>query len=115
MSRWSESCVDRGGGRLREFDRRADAIRAAKFDPLSVSAVEPYECPKCDHWHLRPVEATGPIPTDGTCLQCSGRDGRPKIAHPTYESALEQALSTTGAQLTVYQCPHGRGWHLTRA
>lgn len=116
MTRMSDSCVEPStGAALREFDRRVDAVRAVKLDETEWRRMEAYRCPKCDHWHLRPERSDGPIPTDATCLKCSGSDGTPKVSHPTYDDALEQAFSTTGVQLAVYQCPHGRGWHLTKA
>ncbi len=113
--RQSESCFDPATGEpLREFDRRGDAERAAKLDPLEWRNMEAYRCPKCDRWHLRPQADSGPIPTDTTCLMCRGRDGKPKVSHPTFDAALEAARSNGDVELTVYACPHGRGWHLTR-
>lgn len=111
MSRYSESCFDDyTGDRLREYDRRADAVRGPKLDPLESRTMEPYRCGKCDHWHSRPAVDLGPIPTDTMCLMCRGRDGQPKVAHPTPEAAMSVAV----AGLSTYPCPHGRGWHLTK-
>ena len=117
MANWSESCIDpRTGDALREYNRRADALRAAKFDPNEWREIEPYRCDKCDKWHCRPAVDDGPVPTDTMCLMCRGRDGKPKVAHPSADDALAAAqnLAAAGLELGVYPCPHGRGWHLTR-
>ena len=115
VSRKSESCFDPVSGEpLREFDRRAEAKRAVKLDPREWRNMEAYRCPKCDRWHLRAVQDSDPIPTDTTCLMCCGRDGRPKVSYPSFDAAREAADAMTGVELTVYECPHGRGWHLTR-
>lgn len=111
MGRWSESCFDPHSGEpLREFDRRSDAVRGVKLDPFESRIMEPYRCDKCHHWHSRPLVDPGPIPTDTMCLMCRGRDGQPKVSHPTFDAA--QSAASNG--LSAYPCPHGRGWHLTK-
>lgn len=118
MAKKSDSCFDaRTGEALDEYDRRSEAARATQLDPLEWRAFEPYHCEKCHKWHRRPVRDDGPVPTDVTCLMCRGRDGRPKISHPTPDAALAAiaTMGPRGAGLGIYVCPHGRGWHLTSA
>jgi len=118
MSRFSESCIDpRTGAQLREYDSRAQAVRSARMRPLEWRELEAYECEKCGKWHERPIVDTEPPPNDVLCLMCKGRDGRPKSSYPTAADALKAAaaLSTRGDDLGAYECPHGRGWHLTSA
>lgn len=51
------------------------------------------------------------------CPECVGRDGEPKRAYDTEWEAEEVAVDReirSGVPLSVYPCPHGYGWHLTK-
>ena len=112
----SESCFDlRTGAPLWEYETHAEAVRAARLRPLEWREHEAYECYKCGKWHRRPVTDSAPAPNDALCLMCKGRDGQPKQSYPTAATAMEAAASLPAREeLGVYECPHGRGWHLTR-
>jgi len=51
------------------------------------------------------------------CGYCRGKDGKPKDSYATFQSAFDTAEfveKERGIYLTVYKCPHGNGWHLTK-
>jgi hypothetical protein len=51
------------------------------------------------------------------CEYCKGSDGKAKIIYKTHISAIEAAKhleELRGVFLTIFQCPHGNGYHLTK-
>lgn len=47
------------------------------------------------------------------CSQCKQRNGKPKLAYQSEAHAAEVA-ETVNQELSIYECPHNNGWHLTR-
>lgn len=117
MARRSESCREpKSGIWLWEYASRKEALRSRTPDALIVREFEVYECLKCGAWHRRPIQDDAPIPTDALCMHCMTREGLPKQSYPSPDAAMEAAflLSEGGPALSVYVCPLGRGWHLTK-
>lgn len=116
MAKQSDSCRDPATGAwLWEYENRREATRSRQPASLVVREMEAYECGKCGLWHRRPIR-DGAIPTDVLCMHCVGRDGMPKQSYATADDAMLAAdfLSSVGPDLSIYVCPHGRGWHLTK-
>jgi hypothetical protein len=52
------------------------------------------------------------------CEYCRGQDGRKKDIYETFQSAFDTAKfieEDKGIFLDVYECPCGKGWHLTKS
>ena len=100
---------------LTEYDSRAAAQEGASHARRVYGReLEPYACSRCRWWHLSPKGRRTP---SVVCDMCSGADGGPKHAYASYEDAARRAeiiREEKGLWLTVYECPHGRGWHLTK-
>ncbi len=47
------------------------------------------------------------------CSSCKQRNGKPKVAYQSKAHAAEIAESSN-IELSIYECPDGQGWHLTR-
>ena len=79
------------------------------------SNLVPYQCKKCRKWHLSPQDRHTP---SRVCPKCIGANGRRKSLYKTKSDAASRADILAKEQqvdLTVYKCPHNRGWHLTKA
>ncbi|WP_261859332.1 hypothetical protein [Photobacterium sanguinicancri] len=74
----------------------------------------PYQCERCEHWHLAPKHRHTP---SKTCFNCTGGDGKNKQLYPTYQIAKQRAeilFQEKGKHLKLYECPFNKGWHLTK-
>ncbi|HJP31191.1 MAG: hypothetical protein QF689_07555 [Candidatus Latescibacteria bacterium] len=116
MSIKSDTCVGRTSGKpLTEYDSESEAEEGAvhareRFGKQLV----PYRCDTCERWHLSPANRQTP---STKCGQCTGADGRPKDTYRNESEAQRRAdilRREQGADLRVYACEHGSGWHLTR-
>ena len=116
MSFKSDTCVGKTSGKpLTEYDDEVEAREGA------VHALErfgrklfPYACDTCDKWHLAPAERQTP---STKCPNCRGADGTAKESYRNEQEARRRAAilrGEQGADLRVYACEHGHGWHLTR-
>lgn len=47
------------------------------------------------------------------CSHCTSKNGTPKNLYPTPEHAQE-AIDYLGMNLKMYECPHQKGWHLSK-
>lgn len=47
------------------------------------------------------------------CSHCTNKNGTPKKLYPTPEHAQE-AIDYSGMNLRMYECPHQKGWHLSK-
>lgn len=74
----------------------------------------PYQCKKCDVYHLATKERQTEI---DECEYCTGADGSPKQLYLTMQGAQKRAdilLEEQGMRLYLYECPYQDGWHLTK-
>ena len=116
MYRKSTTCFGKASGEpLTEYDTEADADAGARHaQALHGCELVPYRCDRCDRWHLCPADRHTPATR---CFSCSGSDGRPKARYESRSAAQKRAdilYRERGVSLRVYQCPTGRGWHLTK-
>jgi hypothetical protein len=116
MSIKSETCVGKATGKpLTEYDSESEAREgAAHARERFGRQLLPYACDACGLWHLSPAERQTP---SRKCAQCTGTDGQPKDSYRNESEALRRAdilQREQGADLRVYACEFGSGWHLTR-
>lgn len=117
MNRKSPSCNARKTGRpLTEYDSKSEAKSAARYANQTYSGDKliPYKCNKCGFWHLSPADRQTP---SEACNRCRGADGTLKESYPTERDALRRAgllRKEQGVKLSIYECEHGNGWHLTK-
>jgi hypothetical protein len=74
----------------------------------------PYECNRCDFWHLSPKSRITP---SKKCKRCTSGDGYFKDTYRSSSEANRRAdiiFDEKQMNLTVYQCKYGEGWHLTK-
>lgn len=101
---------------MNAYDQKSEAAEHARYlRKERGSAMVPYECERCGFWHLSPVERQ----TSSTvCAVCTDRNGVPKDLYRTKKDASRRAeinRNEKGVALNVYECPHQKGWHLTKA
>ncbi|MBU0552127.1 hypothetical protein KKF91_09515 [Myxococcota bacterium] len=113
----SPTCVGQVSKRhLNEYRSLEEAQRhAAYLAEQGRGKMQPYVCERCGHWHLSPANRATP---SKACPVCKGADGAPKDAYEREQDAARRARLShkeRGVSLTVYPCPAGYGWHLTRA
>ena len=116
MSRKSETCVGSQSSRpLTEYDSEYDAREGADYaNSRYHKNLVPYQCDRCNLWHLAPASRQTP---SEPCGYCSGVDGKPKESYQSSDDAWRRAdilRREQGVSLHVYACEHGNGWHLTR-
>lgn len=116
MSTKSETCVGKKTGKpLTEYDSEREAQEGADYaNSRYQNNLAPYPCDTCGKWHLTPADRQTP---STACKLCTGTDGKPKEAYRSREDAQRRAdilRREMGADLKVYQCEHGSGWHLTK-
>ena len=94
----------------REAEEGADHARSKYGRKLT-----PYQCDTCDLWHLAPQNRQTP---SSKCPVCTGANGKPKDSYRNQTEAKRRAdilRREQGAELRVYACEHGHGWHLTKS
>ena len=112
-----DPCKSKRSGRpLSSYFSKADAQEAADYGRKNYRSakLKPYKCDRCGSWHLAPQDRHTP---SETCTVCRGSDGKLKESYPTPEIAQRRAKilrREQGVELTVYECEHGKGWHLTK-
>lgn len=115
MASKSESCQGSTGQPLTEYASRKETHEAADYARTKFKKnLIAYECPKCAQWHLSPKERQ--TPSSNEC-KCRDSYGLSKALYETKDGAnrRSQILSREkGVRLSVYKCPEGKGFHLTR-
>lgn len=112
----STTCFGRATGLpLTEYASQADAHEGAVHANARSGSewLSPYLCSACGCWHLAPRHGR---PSSMPCA-CTDSHGRSKALWTTWRDAQRTAdilRSETGAQLAVYECELGLGWHLTK-
>ena len=114
----SDTCFATTGGPLTEYETESEAWRGAvharqRFGPALV----PYQCGRCDWWHLAPRK---PRIDYASLCRCVCADGRTrKQAYNSHDEAQRRAqmLGPGGMAnciLGVYRCTEDpRYWHIT--
>ncbi len=106
----------RTGDPLKTYFTQSEAVHAADYALNTYqNSMVPYTCEDCGHWHLCPESRHTP---SQTCNSCKDRNGRPKQLYLSYRAAIKRAnciYDERGARLSVYECCHNYGWHLTKA
>lgn len=115
MAAKSETCVGNTGQPLSEYLSRAEAETAAAYASATYKKkLIPYKCPLCGQWHLSPTERQ--TPSSNLC-KCRDGSGLSKALYDTKDGAKQRAKILSkekGVRLSVYKCPHGQGFHLTK-
>lgn len=113
----SKTCFSKKTGKpLTEYMSRYEADEGADYANKTYgNSLSSYQCNVCGGWHLSPkVRQTPSI----KCPECTDSNGYSKALYLTYESALNRAsilYEERGVMLSVYECPHYEGWHLTKS
>ena len=113
----SETCFGKASGQpLAVYFDEFDALSAAEHAALTYErALLPYQCLKCEKWHLSPKERQTP---SFKCNVCTAGNGDFKNSYQTKSIAQTRAkiiFNESGRKLKVYKCIHGNGWHLTKS
>jgi hypothetical protein len=110
----SATCFGHNGQPISEYASRREALEAAEYANTTYrKKLVPYECDRCGQWHLSPIERQTPSSIRCKCLD---RYGMPKALYDTKDGATKRARILSkekGLGLTVYQCPHSQGFHLS--
>lgn len=111
----SETCVGKVSGKpLTEYDSEQEALDGAAHAKQQYGrSLVPYACDTCGLWHLSPTERQTP---SKQCPTCRGADGKAKESYRSEQEASRRAAiirGEKGANLSVYACEYGHGWHLT--
>ena len=114
--RKSASCYGvLSGEPLTEYPNHEAALDGARYTKYrSGRRLGPYHCSKCGQWHLAPEERM----IDITKCLCVSASGEPKSLFKSERDAQRRAdilRRERGADLGVYRCEYGWGWHLTRS
>lgn len=109
----STTCKGQSGKYLEEYHSLSAAILGAEEIKDSYGHdLVPSQCRACGYWHLAPVN------TRKQCFQCKDSALFFKDLYPTRTEAENTAVyirQQKKIQLYPYKCPHGSGWHLTKA
>ncbi len=113
----SATCFGKASGEpLTEYFLEYDAQAAAEYaNQCYGHELVPYECSKCNKWHLSPKKRQTP---SKKCNHCTGGDGHLKDSYESKNDAHTRAdilLKEHSVNLNVYQCEYGNGWHLTKS
>ncbi len=112
----SQTCIGKVSGKpLTEYDSKREAQEGADHARSKYGRkLLPYQCDTCGLWHLAPEGRQTP---SRKCPICTGTDGKPKETYRNEDEAQRRAdilRREQGAELRVYACEHGHGWHLTK-
>lgn len=113
----SDTCFGKVSGKpLTEFFTEQDAQNTAEYSKIHYENIlAPYDCKKCDFWHLSPTARQTP---STKCQYCTAGDGEYKNSYKTKGDAHKRAnilYFEQGHLLDVYKCRYGNGWHLTKS
>lgn len=112
----SRTCIGKATGKaLTEYASQEEAQEGADYASSNYGRhMDPYKCDKCKQWHIAPESRRTP---SNKCPKCVGTDGVAKDAYRSESEAKRRAnilRKEQGADLKVYACEHGNGWHLTK-
>lgn len=112
----SETCFSSHDKKpLSFFISKEEALDSAKYAKKRYgSRLFPYQCDKCNLWHLSPKNRDT---KSEDCGQCRDRNGRLKQLYVSKYQAQKRAdilFKENGILLDVYSCPYQNGFHLTK-
>ena len=110
----SKTCMNKWGRPLAVYRTYRDAVSAARSIRMrsgnrAGEIMYPTRCAACGLYHLSPLN--GQYKCD-----CIDSSGNAKRCYPTREDALrakEARERDRSKTLRIYECPQGRGFHLT--
>ena len=113
----SETCFSSHDKKpLSFFASKDEALDSAKYAKKRYGrSLIPYQCDKCNLWHLSP-KSRHTLSVE--CSYCTDRDGRLKQLYISKFKAQKRAdilFKENGVLLNVYSCPHQNGFHLTKS
>ena len=116
MGMKSQTCIGKSSGKpLSEYDSQREAQEGADHARSAYGRkMSPYQCDTCGQWHLGAENRQTP---STKCPVCTGTDGKPKETYRNESEAQRRAdilRKEQGAELRVYSCEKGHGWHLTK-
>jgi len=116
MYPFTQCTSTRTGKPLSTYQCNFSAQQAADQTKINYGRVMvPYQCDHCDYWHLCPEDRHTP---SETCHYCTSSEGKPKQLYKSEKAAQKRAdclRAERGITLYIYECPHQRGWHLTKS
>jgi hypothetical protein len=111
----SNTCFKKDGQPLTVFFSEYEAQEGADYANSTYdNNLSPYQCKKCDGFHLSPANRQTP---STQCSRCKGADGAPKNLYETEQGAQRRAIilyTERNTNLYAYPCPYHKGWHLTK-
>lgn len=112
----SDTCFGKSGNPLSVFMTEAEAQKSADHERHERGMrLYPYQCERCGHWHLAPEESRVTFKEYAClCLDSHGKSKRLYATREDAEKARTGSEAARGIALTVYECPEGGGWHLTK-
>jgi len=99
---------------LSVYATESEAQQSANYQLQNGRSLYPYHCTRCGLWHLAPTESR--INVLHKACHCEDSLGRHKdlyLSREDAEKARRKRESEGAGQLYVYECPDGRGFHLT--
>ncbi len=113
----SETCFSKSNGNaLSVYSSSDEALNSATYTNNKYGRnLIPYQCDRCNLWHLSPKSRY----TQSTeCTICTDRNGSLKQLYISKRDAQKRAnilFEENGILLNVYSCPHESGFHLTKS
>lgn len=99
---------------LSVYTTEAEAQQSANYQLQNGRSLYPYRCERCGQWHLAPTASRINL-LHKACF-CEDSFGKAKdlyLSRDDAEKARCKRESEGAGQLYIYECPHGRGYHLT--
>jgi len=114
MSFKSTTCKSRKGDFLTSYDSPEEAKQGAAFIKKQHGHdLTSYKCETCNYYHLAPRDRQTPMSYE---CGCKDSKGKPKALYSTLKDAKTRTAilrKELGADVRPYECPLGKGWHLT--
>lgn len=111
----STTCFSKNTKKPRSvYATESEAQQSANYQLQNGHSLYPYHCTRCGLWHLAPTESR--INVLHKACHCEDSLGRHKdlyLSREDAEKARRKRESEGAGQLYVYECPDGRGYHLT--
>lgn len=111
----STTCFSRAtGAPLSVYNTETEAQQSADYQLRNGRSLYAYRCERCGLWHLAPTASR--INVLHKACRCEDSFGKSKdlyVSREDAEKARRKRESEGAGQLYIYECPHGRGYHLT--
>ena len=114
MSFKSTVCKNRQGNAMTSYESNDEAVKGAAFVKKEHGHdLSPYKCDTCGYYHLAPTNRQTPMSYN---CNCKDSKGKPKALYESLANAKTRAAILSkeqNADVRPYECPEGKGWHLT--